>query len=131
MRTKGAVRLTPITRSGETSANPRPLKSLMARCAASKPNGEPCERIVGASQTYCFAHDPNRAAERARSASKAARTKPTRELSDVKKRLRQLAEDVMVARADRGMRPSPGSYSGRTCAPSAWRSNSYKVEDSV
>ena len=25
MRTKGAVRLTPISRSGETSANPRPL----------------------------------------------------------------------------------------------------------
>jgi hypothetical protein len=74
----------------------------MARCAASKPNGEPCERIVGASQTYCFPHDPNRAAERARNASKAARAKPTRELSDVKKRLRQLAEDVMVARVNRG-----------------------------
>jgi hypothetical protein len=74
----------------------------MVRCAASKPNGEPCERIVGASQTYCFAHDPNRAAERARNASKAARAKPTRELSDVKKRLRQLADDVMAGRANRG-----------------------------
>jgi len=74
----------------------------MARCAASKHDGNPCERIVGASQTYCYAHDPNRAAERARNASKAARAKPTRELSDVKKRLRQLAEDVMTGRADRG-----------------------------
>jgi hypothetical protein len=74
----------------------------MARCAASKPDSSPCQRIVGASQTYCFAHDPKRAAERARNASKAARTKPSRELSDVKKRLRQLAEDVMTGRADRG-----------------------------
>ena len=74
----------------------------MARCAASKPDGSPCQRIVDASQTYCFAHDPKRAAERARNASKAARSKPSRELSDVKKRLRQLAEDVMTGSADRG-----------------------------
>jgi transposase len=51
---------------------------------------------------YCFAHDPNHAAERSRNASKAARSKPTRELSDVKKRLRELAEDVMDGSADRG-----------------------------
>jgi hypothetical protein len=73
----------------------------MKRCAASKPNGEPCERIVGASQSYCFAHDPATAAQRSANASKAARAKPTRELSAVKKRLRQLAEDVMSGRADR------------------------------
>jgi len=74
----------------------------VARCAGSKPNGEPCERIVGASQTYCFAHDPSRAAERARNASRAARAKPSRELTDVKRRLRDLADDVMAGRADRG-----------------------------
>ena len=32
----------------------------MPRCAGSKPDGTPCERIVGASQTYCFSHDPAR-----------------------------------------------------------------------
>jgi hypothetical protein len=74
----------------------------MARCAGSKPNGEPCERIVDASQTWCYAHDPARQAERRRNASRAARSKPTRELTNVKKRLRELADDVMGGRADRG-----------------------------
>jgi hypothetical protein len=95
----------------------------MPRCAASKPNGEPCERIVDASQTWCYAHDPARQAERRRNASRAARSKPTRELTNVKKRLRELADDVMGGRADRGMRPSPGNYSARTSVPSAWRSS--------
>jgi hypothetical protein len=40
MRTKGAIRLTsPMAAWGEGA-------SLMARCAASKPNREPCERIA-------------------------------------------------------------------------------------
>jgi hypothetical protein len=74
----------------------------MPRCAGSKPNGEPCERIVGASQTHCYSHDPRRQSERRRNASRAAKSKPTRELTDVKKRLRELADDVMAGRADRG-----------------------------
>ncbi len=74
----------------------------MPRCAGSKPDGEPCERIVGASQRHCFAHDPGRQAERSRNARRAAKSKPTRDLVDVKKRLRELADDVMTGRADRG-----------------------------
>ncbi len=56
----------------------------MTRCAAHKPNGVPCERIVSASQTYCFAHDPANSERRSRSASKAARSKPNRELAALK-----------------------------------------------
>ena len=67
----------------------------MARCAASKPNGEPCERIVGASQTHCFAHDPANAERRSRSASKAARSKPNRELVALKGQLRAVADGVL------------------------------------
>lgn len=67
----------------------------MARCAANKPNGEPCERIVSASQTYCFAHDPANAERRSRSASKAARSKPNRELAALKDRLRTVADGVL------------------------------------
>jgi hypothetical protein len=74
----------------------------MARCAANKPDGSPCERIVSASQRHCFAHDPSKAAERSRYASRAGRSKPSRELTEVKKRLRELADDVMAGRADRG-----------------------------
>ena len=73
----------------------------MPRCIGSKPDGSPCERIVGASQTYCYAHDPSRKAERRRNAARAGRSKPSKELSEVKQRLRELAEDVISGRIDR------------------------------
>ena len=67
----------------------------MARCAGKKPDGEPCERIVGASQRYCYAHDPANAERRSRSASKAARSKPSRELAALKVQLRTVADGVL------------------------------------
>ena len=75
----------------------------MPRCSATKPNGTACERIVGASQTHCHAHDPSRSEQRRRAASKAARSKPNREVTEIKQRLQTLASDVLeggVARAD-------------------------------
>ena len=75
----------------------------MPRCSGSKPDGTPCERIVGASQTHCHAHDPSRTEQRRRAASKAARSKPNREVAEIKQRLQTLASDVLegqVARAD-------------------------------
>jgi hypothetical protein len=39
---------------------------VMPRCVATKHDGTPCERIVGAAQEYCYSHDPNRADERHR-----------------------------------------------------------------
>ncbi len=42
----------------------------MTRCAACKPDNTPCECIVAASQSYCYAHDPAHAETRRRSASK-------------------------------------------------------------
>ena len=74
----------------------------MPRCPATKPNGEQCERIVGASQSYCYAHDPRRREQRRRAASKAGRSKPSRELSDLKQQLEDLAADVLAGRIDRG-----------------------------
>jgi hypothetical protein len=67
----------------------------MPRCAAYKRDGSPCERIVSASQKYCFAHDPANAERRSRSASKAARSKPNRELAALKDTLRNIADDVL------------------------------------
>src|SRR5215210_7504706 len=67
----------------------------MARCAANKPDGNPCERIVSASQKYCFAHDPANAERRSRSASKAARSKPNREIAALKDQLRHIADGVL------------------------------------
>jgi len=73
----------------------------MPRCGGSKPNGSPCERIVGASQGYCYAHDPGRAEERRRNASRAARSKPSRELSDIKRRLSEMADGVLAGNVNR------------------------------
>ena len=73
----------------------------MARCRGTKPDGTPCERIVPASQEYCYSHDPARKEERRRNAARAGRSRPNRELVEVKGRLRELAEDVLTGRVDR------------------------------
>jgi len=73
----------------------------MARCSGFKPDGTPCERIVGASQSYCYSHDPERSEERHRAASKAARSKPSKEMQDIKQRLSDLADDVLDGSKDR------------------------------
>ncbi len=73
----------------------------MPRCGGSKPDGTPCERIVGASQSYCYSHDPARSSERHRAASKAAKSKPNREIQHIKTRLSELAEGVLDGDVDR------------------------------
>ncbi len=67
----------------------------MARCAGSKRDGTPCERIVGAPQRYCYAHDPGRASERRRNASKAGASRPSREILDIKNHLKELTLEVL------------------------------------
>ena len=67
----------------------------MARCRGSKADGTPCERIVGASQDYCYAHDPARSEERRRNASKAGSSKPSRELAGIKALLSELTDRVL------------------------------------
>ena len=75
----------------------------MPRCGGSKPSGEPCQRIVGASQTYCFAHDPSRKEARRRAASRAAKSKHKGgggELAGLRGRLLRLGEEVLEGRHD-------------------------------
>jgi len=75
----------------------------MSRCRGSKPSGDPCERIVPASQGYCYSHDPDRAEERRRAASKAGKSKPNRDVADVKRRLSELADSVLDGSVDKGV----------------------------
>jgi hypothetical protein len=75
----------------------------MARCAGIKRDGSRCTVIVKGSQTYCYQHDPKRAEERRRNASRAARSKPSRELVGIKQRLSDLADDVLAGEVDRGV----------------------------
>jgi hypothetical protein len=71
----------------------------MPRCAGKKGDGTPCERIVGASLEYCYAHDPAFAEDRKRAASKAARSPATsrssREIRQIKGRLEDLYGAVL------------------------------------
>jgi hypothetical protein len=76
----------------------------MPRCAGNKDDGSPCERIVKASQRYCYSHDPERAEERKRNASRGGRSKgieierKIREQEELEARLEAL-EDVLKRRA--------------------------------
>jgi hypothetical protein len=74
----------------------------MPRCAASKPDGSSCEHIVGASHRYCYAHDPNRQAERKRNASRGGKSRSNGEIADLKKQLRELAKGVLSGEVGRG-----------------------------
>lgn len=74
----------------------------MPRCAGSKPNGTPCERIVGASQSYCYSHDPGRSEERRQAASRAGKSKPNKEIRHIKRRLSDLADAVLLGTTERG-----------------------------
>jgi hypothetical protein len=77
----------------------------MGRCAGKKGDGTPCERIVGSSQEYCYAHDPSYAEDRKRAASKAAkspaRSRSTTEIREIKGRLKDLYAAVLEGRAER------------------------------
>ena len=59
--------------------------------------------VNGSQTTYCYQHDPKRAEERRRNASRAARSKPSRELLGIKQRLSDLADDVLASEVDRGV----------------------------
>lgn len=74
----------------------------MARCAGKKPDGVPCERIVGASQQYCYSHDDERKAERSRNASRAGRSRSGGELGEVRDLLREITDRVLDGSLDRG-----------------------------
>lgn len=73
----------------------------MARCAGFKPDSTPCERIVKASETYCYAHDPARKNERRRNASRAGRSGGVAEIRSLKGQLEDLAADVLAGEVNR------------------------------
>jgi hypothetical protein len=75
----------------------------MHRCSGIKPDDGRCERIVNAEQDYCYSHDPARQSERKRNAARGGKAKANQDLADVKGRLRELAEDVLEGRVDKGV----------------------------
>ncbi len=78
----------------------------MPRCAHTYADSSQCKRIVAGSETYCYSHDPERAQERRANASKGGkrggRGRPQAELTDIKARLSDLADDVLAGRVNKG-----------------------------
>jgi hypothetical protein len=54
----------------------------MPQCAGIKRDGGRCAVVVGPGQSHCYAHDPTRAEERRRNASRGGRTRGNGELPD-------------------------------------------------
>jgi predicted RNA-binding Zn ribbon-like protein len=80
---------------------------LMSRCLGTKRDNSPCTVSVEPPQTFCWWHDPANADARkqaaARGGKRAGRGRPQAELSDIKRRLSDLADDVLEGRQDKGV----------------------------
>jgi hypothetical protein len=68
---------------------------LAVRCAGTKRDSSPCTATVEPPHRFCWWHDPANADKRRRAASKAGKSKPSRELAGIKQRLSDLADDVL------------------------------------
>ncbi len=75
----------------------------MARCGFVKEDGRPCERIVKASQEYCYSHDPARQGERRRNAARGGKAKASGEIGRVKANLQALADATLEGAVDKGV----------------------------
>ena len=73
----------------------------MRGCSAIKANGERCRGIATTGSDYCPAHDPTRAEERHRAASKAARARHDPEIREIKRLLKDLYAGVLEGRVER------------------------------
>ena len=75
----------------------------MTQCAGIKRDGGRCAVVVGPGQSHCYAHDPDRAQERRRNASRGGKSKSSGgELLDLKRQLKDLAAGVLDGSVDRG-----------------------------
>jgi hypothetical protein len=73
----------------------------MPRCSGTKRDGGQCTTIVPPSLTHCYQHDPDRAEERRRNASMAARARHDPEIREIKRLLKDLYSGVLEGRVER------------------------------
>ena len=72
-------------------------------CAGITRSGVRCTVSVSGAQQFCHLHDPSRADERRRAASKAARSRPRREIASLKAELRAVIDGVLDGSIERGV----------------------------
>lgn len=73
----------------------------MPKCAGIKPDGGRCAVDVAPGETHCYSHDPNRAEERRRNASRGGRARGSKEIRELKQELKDLIADVKGGDLDR------------------------------
>jgi hypothetical protein len=73
----------------------------MSTCAGIKRDGGRCTLPADPTSGMCWLHDPARAGERHRHASKAARSKGNREVADLKDEIKKVIADVRAGDLDR------------------------------
>jgi hypothetical protein len=79
----------------------------LAKCSGITRTGTRCEGVAIRGSDYCYAHDPARAEERRRNASKGGRRggrgRPSVELQRLQRRFEELAEKVLSGEVERGV----------------------------
>lgn len=76
---------------------------MRRQCSAITRSGERCTHFVSGAQQFCHLHDPARQAERRRHASKAGRSRPNRELAEIKALLKDLTDKVLAREVPSGI----------------------------
>jgi hypothetical protein len=79
----------------------------LAKCSGITRAGTACKGTPIDDSEYCYAHHPDRISERRRHGSKGGkrggRGRPQAELSEIKRRLSDLADDVLAGEVDKGV----------------------------
>ena len=81
----------------------------MSRCAGIRADGGRCKAEAMPEAQWCWNHHPGEAYEQARprraskGGKRGGRGRPQAELSDIKRRLSDLADDVLQGRQDKGV----------------------------
>jgi hypothetical protein len=73
----------------------------MSQCAGIKRAGGRCEVVVSGQQTFCYHHDPATAEKRKRVATKGGKSKPNKELADIRRLIGGLIRGVLKGTTDR------------------------------
>jgi hypothetical protein len=73
----------------------------MPKCAGIKRDGGRCTVVVAPGVTHCYSHDPERAEERRRNASRGGRAKGNKEVAELKTELKDLISEVKAGELDR------------------------------
>jgi hypothetical protein len=75
---------------------------LNGRCSGITREGTRCGRSADGPNGLCWLHDPGRSEDRRRAASRAGRSRPSRELVGVKAQLEDLTRDVLTGDLETG-----------------------------